>query len=796
MRSAIRWFKCKLKPPKKGIISLLEQPLKDQLYLDNWRPLSLLNCDGKIYAKILANRMAKVMKKITSKDQFGFIKDKYIGENLLDLLAVIEYCNDKKIPVVVVSLDMAKAFDKVEWSALQKILKFFNFGDNFCHMVQMLFKGITSCTINNGYTSEYFKLSRSLRQGCPFSPPAFLLIGEILGQKIKQNEKIEGITLLGSDREIKKTAQYTDDLWASIKGNKENLTEFFKEVGEFTANTGLDVNYNKTQIMHIGSLRGSKAMFYSEKQLHWSDHIRVLGMDIYSDMEKLTENYQKVINKITRVINTWYTRAMSPIGKIMIINTLAASQLIYQMSTLQSPTQEILESLKKLFCKFIWQDGKPLIAYNVLIKSVQDGRLQLVHLGARDLALKVTWIKRSISGVFNSWKKIFSSFVSMDLIDLWECNIHHKDVKRLCDKSIILCSIWEAWAKLNYYVPTHPHEILNQNIWYNSHILIKWCSDNKLRPGIIPKFYSARILSIKSIYDTQVKKLKTFREIKEEFNLDDGDHLNYQRLITAIPAEWRKKLKNCTGNHMEVIEREVQKSPLLHQILHKDKIAKYVYPRALEKVSKSPKDTSFQIWNVNVNAGFTADEWCKIREKSFKISLSVKLRYFQYRLLSNKITTNAMRAKWDKSVPSVCSNCNQNATETILHILYYCNVEIKFWNVICKWFKYVTNLTIEITERIIIANNFKGENALLVNTIILVSKQYLFAARCLKADPNIFVLLDKLRDLYYVEKELAIEHKRLKAHWSPKMIPFKRHFVKRSNVFHFFVTKYSSITVQ
>ena len=143
---------------KRGIISLLEKAGRDQLFINNWRPLSLLNCDGKVYAKILANRMYRVTDNIISKEQFGFLKGRYIDENLLDLLSTIDYANLHKIPTLVLSLDIEKAFDKVEWNVLLQILEYFNFGPNYRYMVKMLYEGVSSCTINNGYTSEYFKL--------------------------------------------------------------------------------------------------------------------------------------------------------------------------------------------------------------------------------------------------------------------------------------------------------------------------------------------------------------------------------------------------------------------------------------------------------------------------------------------------------------------------------------------------------------------------------------------------------------------------------------------------------------
>ena len=90
---------------KEGIISLLEKPGKDQLKIANWRPLTLLCCDYKIFSKVLANRLELVVDRLVNSDQCGFIKNRHIAQNILELNNIILYSNDKQIGATITAID-------------------------------------------------------------------------------------------------------------------------------------------------------------------------------------------------------------------------------------------------------------------------------------------------------------------------------------------------------------------------------------------------------------------------------------------------------------------------------------------------------------------------------------------------------------------------------------------------------------------------------------------------------------------------------------------------------------------
>ena len=67
---------------RKGLITLIPKKNRNLLLLNSWRPLTMLNLDYKILAKALAERMKRVLKYLICEEQTGFMKDRYIAENI------------------------------------------------------------------------------------------------------------------------------------------------------------------------------------------------------------------------------------------------------------------------------------------------------------------------------------------------------------------------------------------------------------------------------------------------------------------------------------------------------------------------------------------------------------------------------------------------------------------------------------------------------------------------------------------------------------------------------------------
>ena len=136
--------------------------------------------------------MEKVLPKVVFESQTGYVKGRYIGENVRTISDTMLFTKTHNIPILAVFLDFEKAFDSLEWNNLQKCLEVFNFGPQLQQWIKVIYSNISSCILSNGHTTRHFNLGRGVRQGCPLSGTLFVIGIEILGNAIRNSKEIKG----------------------------------------------------------------------------------------------------------------------------------------------------------------------------------------------------------------------------------------------------------------------------------------------------------------------------------------------------------------------------------------------------------------------------------------------------------------------------------------------------------------------------------------------------------------------------------------------------------------------------
>ena len=149
--------------------------------MKNWIPISLLCVDYKIGTKALAARLQKVLSSVLLEDQTCGVPGRSIVSNLNLIRDLIEYCNAKNLPLAIISLDQEKAFDRVNWNFLERVLQKMNFGPEFRQWIRVIYSEISSACLHSGFVTPFFEISRGARQGDPLSSLLYTLVAEVPG---------------------------------------------------------------------------------------------------------------------------------------------------------------------------------------------------------------------------------------------------------------------------------------------------------------------------------------------------------------------------------------------------------------------------------------------------------------------------------------------------------------------------------------------------------------------------------------------------------------------------------------
>ena len=101
-----------------GMISLIPK-LGPKVNINKYRPISLLPSTYKVISKTLANRVQPHLPQWIRPNQTSFVKNRFILDNVFTAFESMELAKETQQDLVILLLDMEKAYDKINWSFLQ-----------------------------------------------------------------------------------------------------------------------------------------------------------------------------------------------------------------------------------------------------------------------------------------------------------------------------------------------------------------------------------------------------------------------------------------------------------------------------------------------------------------------------------------------------------------------------------------------------------------------------------------------------------------------------------------------------
>ena len=340
-------------PPswKSNTLTLLKKQNKDANKLQNWRPITLSNCDFKLMTKLLAKRLTNVLTNTIGYHQTAYMPGRSISDNLRLLKAAYDTAETQNKKLIVIGLDAQKAFDSVSHITIIKMLKHLGLED-FAQVFQTLYEKQKVTIINGGEEAGHYTIKKGVKQGDSLSCIIFIAVMEMLLKKLNDLdiEKFEhkGMTWPTA-------IGYADDI-TIIMRNEQDIQKIFDVYEDFRKATGLRLNADKTELHGLNHNLDQIKVRYDSKDITITpiNKIKINGLTFHGlEKETYTYNWTLVLEKIRAQLEAWVPRKLTILGKIQTIKTFGLSQCLY-LARVIPPKEKTVKQINNLINHYIW----------------------------------------------------------------------------------------------------------------------------------------------------------------------------------------------------------------------------------------------------------------------------------------------------------------------------------------------------------------------------------------------------------------------------------------------------------
>jgi exonuclease III/ribonuclease HI len=394
----------------------------DRNEIGNYRPITLLNTDYKIYTKALSLRLAKTAPSLIHPAQAGFIPGRQISDQTQLIRMVMEYAEVTEENGMIVALDQEKAYDKIAHDYLWRIMNGFGIPEAFINNVKNLYNHAETKVYINGFFSEKFRVTRGVRQGDPLSCLLFNIAIEPLAIALRKSS-LKGIHIPGElERLIE--MMFADDTTVFL--NKDDKwSDLEKVLDRWCIASRAQFNKTKTEVIPIGRQQQREEL---EKSRTIDGHpteipnhvrivptgasVRILGAWFGNKCDE-SAPWVAALSKMDSAVARWTNATVTTLGRRHVIQTTFGGFTQY-LSQVQGMPPRIEKMVEKRLRAYLWNEKMSKVNMETALAPIDAGGLKVLDIRARNEAINLTWVKRylNLSNSRPLWAKVMDAILA------------------------------------------------------------------------------------------------------------------------------------------------------------------------------------------------------------------------------------------------------------------------------------------------------------------------------------------------------------------------------------------------
>ena len=350
------------------LVSLIPKPGRVHADIANWRPITLANCDVKIFSRMLASRLAHVLPDLVSPHQAGFVRDRNAADVAMALRNVLGHAAEAAAPPrgrarsrpapvegALVFLDQEKAYDRISHPYLRAVLNKFGFPILVQHAFAATYTNTSAFFLDDGHPVGPVSVGCGVRQGDPLAPLLFNLAFEPL--LVALRKRLRGLRLPWG---VYITGAYADDLGIGVALSDGRILIVTLE--DYCRASNSRINFHKLVYMPLSTMVHLLPLWAASLGLQFHNSripIRVLGYDLVLSPDGVQEDWDALYNKLESTSRNILSRHLTLQGRSLLVTSKLFSRLWYKFR-LSSPPLDQLRRFTSLGWSTVWNESTAL----------------------------------------------------------------------------------------------------------------------------------------------------------------------------------------------------------------------------------------------------------------------------------------------------------------------------------------------------------------------------------------------------------------------------------------------------